>query len=155
MGSVIHLCIDGGRSFIYEGLSFTYEELSGLELLGMNESEPFLSRIVERAMSGAPAGVGTIRLDLRWRDGSRPNQGAGPLHGVSTGSSTARSGARSSVNAPERRCAKSARHRRSVALQFSEQTRGPSRTPHDIGGHIFSEPRGGTRARCHGSARAP
>lgn len=58
----------GGRNFILSGLRLIYEELPELELLGVEESEPHLARLMALAMRGElPPAPGMIHLDVGWR----------------------------------------------------------------------------------------
>ncbi|RYG16795.1 hypothetical protein EON82_24600 [bacterium] len=56
-----------GRSVVRDELRFVYEDLPDLEVVGVEESEPHLARLMALAMSGAPQAPGTIYLDVRWR----------------------------------------------------------------------------------------
>ncbi len=65
------------RDFELDGLArMLYEELPGLELFGIEESEPHLARMMKIAMTGIPDRTpGTVHLDLRWRPGHGPSAG--------------------------------------------------------------------------------
>jgi hypothetical protein len=55
------------RVVMRDGLTFAYEELPGLELVGLEESEPHLHRQLVYAMHGEALGSGKIFLDVKWR----------------------------------------------------------------------------------------
>ena len=59
--------IDGGRSFVVDGLAFLYEELPDLEVIGLPESEPHLSRLEAFALTAQRSPPGVIHLDVHWR----------------------------------------------------------------------------------------
>lgn len=59
--------IDGGRSFVVDGVAFLYEVLPELEVIGLPESEPHLSRLEAFALTAKRSPPGVIHLDVRWR----------------------------------------------------------------------------------------
>jgi hypothetical protein len=59
-----------GRTFNAFGLRFFYEELQELELINVEEAEPYLSAALHLALTGeppSPARVLSCPLDVRWR----------------------------------------------------------------------------------------
>jgi hypothetical protein len=59
----------GGRRFVLDGLRYEYEELGELELLGLEESEPHLTTLMNFVRYGRPPSPGVIYLDVGWRSG--------------------------------------------------------------------------------------
>lgn len=60
--------LDCGRNFVRHGLLFTYEELPELELVGVEESEPHLARLMALALQGEVLAPRHVYLDVRWRN---------------------------------------------------------------------------------------
>ena len=56
-----------GRVFAKFGLGFAYEELADLELLGLEESDVALGRLMVVAMEGRSQPPCEVKLDVRWR----------------------------------------------------------------------------------------
>lgn len=59
--------LESSREFVHQGLRFEYEELSELEMFGIDESRPHLDGLLGLALHGIVPPPGTIFLDVRWR----------------------------------------------------------------------------------------
>ena len=61
-----------GRRTAFDGLDLDYEELRGLELRGLDDSEQALERLERLAMLGEPFHFADVRLDVGWRSSEGP-----------------------------------------------------------------------------------
>ncbi len=59
--------LQSSREFVHQRLRFVYEELSELEMFGVEESRPHLDGLLGLALNGIVPTSGAIFLDVRWR----------------------------------------------------------------------------------------